>query len=57
MEIGFNSQFMREALDRIEADEVAFDFSTPLRPSLISPYGKSNGQEVLMLLMPVRLNS
>lgn len=57
LEIGFNSQYVRDALDRIESDEVAFDFSTPLRPSLISPYGTQNGQEVLMLLMPVRLNN
>ncbi len=57
LEIGFNSQFMRDALDRIDADEVAFDFSTPLRPSLITPYGKANGQDVLMLLMPIRLNA
>jgi DNA polymerase-3 subunit beta len=56
IEIGFNSQYVRDALDRIDADEVAFDFSTPLRPSLISPHGAKNGQEVLMLLMPVRLN-
>lgn len=57
LEIGFNSQNVREALDHIDAEEVAFDFSTPLRPSLISPYGKKNGQEVLMLLMPIRLNN
>lgn len=57
LEIGFNSLFVREALDRIEAEEVTFDFSTPLRPSLISPYGKANGQDVLMLLMPIRLNN
>jgi DNA polymerase-3 subunit beta len=57
LEIGFNSQYVRDALDRIDTDEVSFDFSTPLRPSLISPFGKSNGQEVLMLLMPIRLNN
>jgi DNA polymerase III subunit beta len=57
LEIGFNSQYVRDALDRIDADEVAFDFSTPLRPSLITPYGKGNGQDVLMLLMPIRLNN
>lgn len=57
LEIGFNSQYVRDALDRIETEEVSFDFSTPLRPSLVSPYGTKNGQEVLMLLMPIRLNS
>ncbi len=57
IEIGFSSQFVRDALDRIEADEVAFEFSTPLRPSLVSPYGVQNGQDVLMLLMPIRLNN
>jgi DNA polymerase-3 subunit beta len=57
LEIGFNSQYVRDALDRIDTDEVSFDFSTPLRPSLISPFGKANGQEVLMLLMPIRLNN
>ena len=57
MEIGFNSLFVREALDRIDADEVSFAFSTPLRPSLITPYGTRNGQDILMLLMPIRLNN
>jgi DNA polymerase-3 subunit beta len=57
LEIGFNSQFVRDALDRIDSDEVAFDFSTPLRPSLITPYGRADGQDVLMLLMPIRLNA
>jgi DNA polymerase-3 subunit beta len=57
LEIGFNSQYVRDALDRIDTEEVSFDFSTPLRPSLLSPYGTKNGQEVLMLLMPIRLNS
>jgi len=57
MEIGFSSQFVRDALDRIDTDEVTFEFSTPLRPSLVSPYGPQNGQEVLMLLMPIRLNN
>lgn len=57
LEIGFNANFVREALDRLDTSEVSFDFSTPLRPSLISPYGTKNGQEVLMLLMPIRLNS
>ncbi len=57
IEIGFSSQFVRDALDRIETAEVAFEFSTPLRPSLVSPYGAANGQDVLMLLMPIRLNN
>ena len=57
IEIGFNSQYVRDALDRIDTEEVAFDFSTPLRPSLISPHGRENGQDVLMLLMPIRLNN
>ncbi len=57
MEIGFNAQFLREALDKIDTSEVSFDFSTPLRPSLIAPHGPKNGQDVLMLLMPIRLNN
>ena len=57
LEIGFNAHFLREALDKIDTSEVTFDFSTPLRPSLISPNGPRNGQDVLMLLMPIRLNN
>lgn len=57
LEIGFNSQYVRDALDRIDAEDVAFDFSTPLRPSLITPHGKPDAQDVLMLLMPIRLNN
>ncbi len=57
LEIGFSAQYVRDALDRIETEEVSFDFSTPLRPSLVTPHGASNGQDVLMLLMPIRLNN
>jgi len=56
LEIGFNSQFVRDALDRIHCDNVEFTFTSALRPALIKPI-EQNGQDILMLLMPIRLNN
>ncbi|MEP7236106.1 MAG: DNA polymerase III subunit beta [Ignavibacteriota bacterium] len=54
--IGFNGKFVEEALSHIEGDEVTFKFSTPTRACIIEPV-KQGKEEVLMLVMPVRLNA
>lgn len=56
IEIGFNSQYVKDALDRVNVNNVEFTFTTPLRPALIAPT-EQNGQDILMLLMPIRLNN
>jgi DNA polymerase-3 subunit beta len=50
IEIGFNPQFMIEALKVIDADEVSMEMSAPNRPGLIR-----GGQNFLYVIMPVNL--
>ncbi|MBC8043124.1 MAG: DNA polymerase III subunit beta [Rhizobacter sp.] len=61
--IGFNSKFVEDALGHLDSDEVDFEFSTPTRATIIRPKDSSSsspdkkGDDLLMLVMPVRINS
>ena len=57
MEIGFNSRFLMEMLNNIEATEVRLEMSEPSKAGLLMPAVKENEHEdILMLVMPVMLN-
>ena len=58
MEIGFNSRFLVEMLSHLESDEVNIEMSAPNRAGILTPSEKSeDGEDVLMLVMPVMLNN
>ena len=57
LEIGFNSGYLVDILAHLEGNEVTFKFSSPTRAGVISPVGGSSQEDVLMLVMPVRLNN
>ncbi|MBI2429005.1 MAG: DNA polymerase III subunit beta [Ignavibacteriales bacterium] len=57
MEIGFNSGYVVDVLSHLDADEVEFKLSSPNRAAIISPVTQKEGEDVLMLIMPVRLNN
>ena len=57
MEIGFNSQYLVEVLTNLGVDEVKFEFSTPNRAGVVMPSDQLDGENVLMLIMPVMLNT
>jgi DNA polymerase III subunit beta len=58
MEIGFNSKFMSEMLNNLEAEQVVLEMSEPNRAGLILPLDNSDKDEdILMLVMPVMLNA
>ncbi|MFO8087658.1 MAG: DNA polymerase III subunit beta [Bacteroidales bacterium] len=57
MEIGFNSRFIIEMLNNLMTEEVVFELSTPERAGLIIPGEKDDDEDILMLVMPVMLNS
>ncbi len=58
MEIGFNSKFLMDMLANANSDEVIFEMSAPNRAGIILPAEQeSEGEELLMLVMPVMLNS
>jgi DNA polymerase-3 subunit beta len=57
MEIGFNARFLIEMLKNLSGEEVALHMSTPNRAGLLLPQGGDKNEDVLMLVMPVMLNS
>lgn len=57
LEIGFNAQYVADILSHIESDDVVFRFSSPVRAAIITPAKNKDGQDVLMLVMPMRLNA
>ena len=57
IEIGFNAKFLIEMLSNLSGEEVAFEMSTPNRAGLLIPQTHDEGEDVLMLVMPVMLNA
>lgn len=57
MEIGFNSIYLTEVLSNVDAEDVVFDFSSPNRAGIVTPALQEEDEEILMLIMPVMLNS
>jgi DNA polymerase-3 subunit beta len=53
LEIAFNPQFLIEGIESIDADEVALQLTSPLRPGLLRPLGR---EDYSYLVMPIRLN-
>ena len=58
MEIGFNSKFVIEMLSNIGAEQICIEMSAPNRAGIILPLdGQDEGENTLMLVMPVMLNA
>ncbi|MFC4721728.1 DNA polymerase III subunit beta [Geojedonia litorea] len=58
MQIGFNSRFLTEMLNNLNADEVKLEMSLPNRAGILTPSdGLDEGEHVTMLVMPVMLNN
>ncbi len=57
MEIGFNARFLIEMLNNLSGEEVTLEMSTPNRAGLLIPQTNDERENVLMLVMPVMLNS
>lgn len=57
MEIGFNAKFLIEMLSNLDASMVSMEMSLPNRAGLIVPVEKDDNEDILMLVMPVMLNS
>lgn len=57
LEIGFNSTYIIDMLSHIDADEVVFKLSSPVRAAIIAPAKQRDHEDLLMLVMPMRLNA
>lgn len=53
-EIAFNGKYLLDALQNFDSKEVLFDLSTPLRAAILRPSEQVEGEEMIMLIMPVR---
>jgi len=57
MEIGFNSKFLAEMLSNLPSENVNLEMSVPNRAGILLPADSTaEGEEILMLVMPVMLN-
>ncbi|MCX7798223.1 MAG: DNA polymerase III subunit beta [Melioribacter sp.] len=58
MDIGFNSQYMNEILSHLsDSEEVLFKLHSPTKAVIIEPVEKKEELDLMMLLMPVRINA
>ncbi len=57
MTIGFNATYLTEVLNNLDAEEVVFALSTPNRAGIVTPQEQAEGEDILMLIMPVMLNT
>ena len=57
MEIAFNASYILDILTHIDTNEVLMMLSTPTRASIVKPADQQAGENLLMLIMPVRLNT
>lgn len=58
IEIGFNAKFLQDMLSNLDTVEVNMEMSAPNRAGIIlPPKNDENGEDVLMLVMPVMLNN
>jgi DNA polymerase-3 subunit beta len=57
MEIGFSSKLMMEMLNNINSVLVDLEMSAPNKAALLVPKTMEEGEDILMLIMPVMLNS
>ena len=57
MEIGFNSKFLMEMVNNLTSKQINIEMSAPNRAGIIVPQdGQEEGEQTLMLVMPVMLN-
>ena len=57
MDIAFNTSFMSDVLSHMHEEKIAFRFDSPTRAAIIESTKVKEDEDVLMLLMPVRLNT
>ena len=58
LEIGFNSAYVNDILTHLgDNEEIIFKLHSPTKAVIIEPVLKKENQDLMMLLMPVRLNT
>lgn len=55
MEIGYNANYLKEVLSKIDSEQVEFLFREPVSAAIIKPAKQPEGEDYFCLLMPLRL--
>ncbi|HTQ63627.1 MAG TPA: DNA polymerase III subunit beta [Puia sp.] len=55
--IAFNARFLIEMLSATDSDEIKIELSTPTKAGIVKPIEQDENEELLMLVMPLMLNS
>ncbi|HTQ28879.1 MAG TPA: DNA polymerase III subunit beta [Puia sp.] len=55
--IAFNARFLIEMLGATDSDEIKMELSTPTKAGILKPVEQDENEELLMLVMPLMLNS
>ncbi len=54
--IGYNANYLKDIIAHIKSDKVVVNLKTPISAGLFYPEQQSEGNDLTMLLMPIRLN-
>ena len=57
LQIAFNAKFLIEMLNAADSDEIVMELSTPTKAGLIKPTDLDDSEDMLMLVMPLMLNT
>ncbi len=57
LQIAFNAKFLIEMLNAADTEDVKMELSTPTKAGLIKPTEQAEGEDLLMLVMPLMLNN
>jgi DNA polymerase III subunit beta len=57
MEIGFNTNYVNDILSNINFNEIIFKLHSPTKACIIEPAEINENEDLMLLLMPIRLNS
>lgn len=57
LQIAFNAKFLIEMLNAAESDEVKIELATSTKAGILKPTEQGENEELLMLVMPLMLNS
>lgn len=57
MDIGFNTAYVNDILSHVNDDETIFKLHSPTKACIVEPGEVGENEELMLLLMPVRLNN
>ena len=57
MDIGFNTSYVNDVLSHLDDEEIIFKLHSPTKACIIEPSKALENEDLMMLLMPVRLNN